>query len=64
MNIDENRFGFALQAGVDIEIARNVLLKLDLKKMRVRTEVKAAGDALDTFKVAPLRVGVGVGMRF
>jgi outer membrane protein len=64
VSIDKNSFGFALQAGVDFEVAKNVYLNFDVKKVQIRTDVKAAGDKLGTFKVDPLLVGVGVGMRF
>ena len=64
VSIDKNSFGFAVQAGVDFEVAKNVYLNFDVKKVQIRTDVKAAGDKLGTFKVDPLLVGVGVGMRF
>lgn len=64
VSIDKNSFGLAVGAGVDYEIARNVYLNLDVKKVRIKTEVKAAGSELGDFKVDPLLVGVGVGWRF
>ena len=64
VSIDKNSFGFALQAGVDFEVAKNVYLNLDVKKVQIRTDVKAAGDTLGSFKVDPLLIGVGLGMRF
>nr|WP_297356432.1 hypothetical protein [uncultured Caldimonas sp.] len=41
-----------------------VYLNFDVKKVQIRTDVKGGGDKLGTFKVDPLLVGVGVGMRF
>ena len=64
VSIDKNSFGFAVQAGVDFEVAKNVYLNFDVKKVQIRTDVKVAGDKLGTFKVDPLLIGVGVGMRF
>ena len=64
VSIDKNSFGAALQVGVDVEVAKNVYLNFDVKKVQIRTDVKAGGDKLGTFKVDPLLVGVGVGMRF
>lgn len=64
VSIDKNSFGLAVGAGVDYEIARNVYLNLDVKKVQIKTEVKAAGSELGDFKVDPLLVGVGVGWRF
>lgn len=64
ITIDKNSFGPALQAGVDIPVAKNVVLNLDVKKVYIRTDVSAAGAKLGTFKIDPLLVGVGLGYRF
>lgn len=63
-DIDRNSWGLALQAGLDYEISKNVYLNLDIKKVQIRTTVKAGGADVGKFKVDPLLVGVGVGMRF
>lgn len=63
-SIDKDSFGFALQAGVDVEISKNVYLNLDIKKVQIRTDVKSAGTKVGEFKVDPLLVGIGVGFRF
>lgn len=62
--IDRSSFGAALQAGVDIPIAKGVYLNLDVKKVYIRTDVSAGGVGIGTFKVDPVLVGVGVGWRF
>lgn len=64
VDIDRNSFGPALQAGVDIPIARNVSLNLDVKKVWIRTDVSVGGADIGTFKVDPVLFGVGVGYRF
>lgn len=64
VDIDRNSFGPALQAGVDIPIARNVFLNLDVKKVWIRTDVSVAGADIGTFKVDPVLFGVGIGYRF
>lgn len=64
VDIERDSVGFALQAGVDFEVAKNVYLNLDVKKVQIRTDVSAGGTTLGTFKVDPLLVGLGVGMRF
>ncbi|UZD54367.1 OmpW/AlkL family protein [Caldimonas aquatica] len=64
VTIDKDSFGLALQVGADYEISKNVYLNLDVKKVQIRTDVKAGGAKLGTFKVDPLLVGVGVGFRF
>ncbi|MBX3622641.1 MAG: OmpW family protein [Rhizobacter sp.] len=64
VDIDRNSYGLAAQVGMDYEIAKNVYLNLDVKKVQIRTDVSSGGVTLGTFKVDPLLVGVGVGMRF
>jgi len=63
-SIDQNSFGLALQAGVDIPVAKNVSLNLDVKKVQIRTDVSSFGTKVGTFKVDPVLFGVGVGYRF
>jgi outer membrane protein len=64
VDIDRNSYGLAVQAGFDYEVAKNVYLNVDVKKVQIRTDVSAGGTELGTFKVDPLLVGVGVGYRF
>jgi outer membrane protein len=63
-SVDKNSFGLAFQAGLDVPVAKNVVLNVDVKKVYIKTDVKAAGVKAGTFKVDPLLVGVGVGYRF
>jgi len=63
-SVKRNSFGFALQAGVDVEIAANTYLNLDVKKVQIRTDVSSAGTKVGEFKVDPWLVGVGIGRRF
>ncbi|MEZ5643296.1 MAG: OmpW family outer membrane protein [Burkholderiaceae bacterium] len=63
-DVERNSFGPALQVGVDIPVAKNVYLNLDLKKVWIKTKVSAGGAELGTFKVDPVLFGVGVGYRF
>ena len=62
--IEKNSFGPSLQVGVDIEVAKNVFLNLDVKKTYIRTDLKANGTKLGTIKVDPVLFGIGVGYRF
>ena len=64
VDIDRSSYGPALQAGVDIPVAKNVVLNFDVKKVMIRTDVSAGGSYLGTFKVDPVLMGVGVGYRF
>lgn len=63
-DVKRNSFGPALQAGVDIALTKNVYLNLDVKKVWIKTKVKAGGSEIGSFKVDPVLFGVGVGYRF
>ncbi|MBH1988017.1 MAG: OmpW family protein [Burkholderiales bacterium] len=62
--IEKNSFGPSFQAGVDIEVAKNVFLNLDVKKTYIRTDLKSNGATLGTIKVDPILFGIGIGYRF
>ena len=63
-SIDKNSFGAALQVGVDIPLAKNLYLNVDVKKVFIKTDVYSFGAKAGTFKVDPVLVGVGLGWRF
>ncbi|WP_027994537.1 OmpW/AlkL family protein [Simplicispira psychrophila] len=63
-SIDKNSFGWALQAGVDIPLAKNLYLNLDVKKVQIKTDVMSFGAKAGEFKVNPVLIGVGLGWRF
>ena len=65
LNLDRGSWGLAFQAGADIPLAKQWYLNVDIKKVYIRTDVNdATGAKLDTFKIDPLLVGVGIGYRF
>jgi outer membrane protein len=64
VGIDRSSWGAALQAGVDIPVAKNLYLNFDVKKVYIKTDVYAAGANVGTLKVDPVLVGVGLGWRF
>ena len=64
VNVERNSWGLAVQAGLDIPVAKNVVLNFDVKKVQIRTDVLAGGAKVGTFKVDPLLFGIGVGYRF
>ena len=63
-SVDKNSFGWALQAGVDIPLSKNLYLNLDVKKVQIKTDVSSFGTKVGQFKVNPVLVGVGLGWRF
>lgn len=64
VSIKHSSFGPALQAGVDVQVAHNLFVNLDIKKIWMRTSASAGDTSLGSLKIDPLVVGVGVGMRF
>lgn len=64
LSIDRNSWGGALQLGVDIPLSKNMVFNVDVKKVYIRTDIHAAGSKINTFKVDPVLVGVGLGWTF
>lgn len=62
--IDKNSYGLSFQAGMDFAITPTVSLNLDIKKVRIRTDLYSAGTNLGTIKVDPTLFGVGIGYKF
>ena len=63
-DIDRSATGFAMQLGADMPIGGGWLLNADLRKAQVRTDVSAGGNPAGTFKIDPLMLSLGVGVRF
>lgn len=63
-SLEKDSWGLAVQVGIDYEVAKNIYLNLDIKKVQIGTDVLSFGAKAGTFKVDPLLVGVGVGYRF
>jgi outer membrane protein len=63
----DDSFGYALQAGVDVDLNEKIFLNLDVKYIDIDTEATlTTGSLVNRVKVSldPVVVGVGVGMRF
>lgn len=64
----DDSFGWALQAGFDVDLSRKVFLNLDVKYIDIDTTARlattAAGIQTVDVSIDPLVVGVGLGMRF
>jgi outer membrane protein len=63
-NIKRTSWGLAVQAGVDVPIGGGWLLNLDVKKVKLETDVISGTTTVGTFKVDPLLFSLGVGLRF
>lgn len=66
LDVDRNSWGAALQAGIDIEVGKDKFVNLDVKKVYMETDVKAAatGAVVTNLKIDPVLIGVGFGWRF
>ncbi|HEV3426898.1 MAG TPA: OmpW family outer membrane protein [Paraburkholderia sp.] len=64
VSIDNHSFGPALQFGVDYQVAKNVFVNADIKKIWMRTGASLNGSSLGTLYIDPIIVGIGVGMKF
>ncbi len=64
----KNKFGWALQAGVDVALVGNWSLNFDVKKIFLKTDVTAQTNlgvpVTSSVRLDPWLVGVGVGYRF
>jgi outer membrane protein len=63
-SINKSSTGLALQAGIDYEISKNMYLNLDIKKIKVDTDVTLLGVPAGNFKIDPWVVGAGIGWAF
>lgn len=63
----DNGFGYSFQAGVDYALNDKMFLNLDVKKIKLDTDVAvdtALGRVNSKVDIDPLLIGVGVGYRF
>lgn len=63
-SIKKSSVGAALQAGVDIPIGLGWLVNVDVKKVQLKTDVKAGGTKIGEFKIDPTLWSIGLGKRF
>lgn len=64
--VDKSSWGPALQVGADFPINKQFFFNVDVKKIWIDTDVKlvATGATAANFKINPLVIGLGVGMKF
>jgi outer membrane protein len=63
----KDSFGFALQAGVDVDLIEKIFLNIDVKYIDIDTKATLTTGALENrVKVSldPIVAGIGIGMRF
>ncbi len=72
IKIDSDSWGYALQAGVDINLKDGWLINADVKYVTIDTDVKArlganntgAWEKIDSLDINPWVVGIGIGKKF
>ena len=60
-------FGYALQAGLDVDVGKNLFVNFDVKYIDIDTTAKlTTGNLVNKVKVSldPIVAGIGIGMRF
>jgi len=63
-DLENDSWGLALQAGVDIRLDARWSLNLDVKKVNIRSDVMVGGAKASSVNVDPLLFGLGFGYRF
>jgi outer membrane protein len=67
IKVDSDSWGYALQAGVDINLKDGWLINLDAKYVNIETNVKlnvAGWTKIDSLDINPWVVGIGIGKKF
>jgi len=62
--LDDSSVGLALQAGLDYKLDRHWSLNVDVKKIRIDSDVKTDAGKISNVQIDPWLFGVGVGYRF
>jgi outer membrane protein len=64
-HLDSKSYGYALQAGVDVPVTKQVSLNFDIKKVQIQTQVyNSSNVSQGTLRLDPVVIGVGIGYRF
>lgn len=66
LDLENDSFGGALQAGFDVKLNQNWYLNMDVKKVWIKSDLtlKATGTKVSAVGVDPVLLGVGIGYRF
>ncbi|QID19474.1 OmpW family protein [Nitrogeniibacter mangrovi] len=64
LKTENDSVGLALQVGMDVKLADQWYLNVDVKKIKMGTDVELNGSKLTHLDIDPWLVGVGVGYRF
>ena len=64
LDLESSSVGLSLNAGFDYKLNQSMYLNVDLKKLQLRSDVLANGNAVAKVKLDPMLIGVGIGWRF
>lgn len=68
IKVDSDSWGYALQAGLDVNLKDGWLINADFKYLNITTDVKAkiAGNwtKIDALDINPCVIGIGIGKKF
>ncbi len=68
IKVDSDSWGYALQAGLDVNLKDGWLINADIKYLNITTDVKAkiAGNwtKIDALDINPWVIGIGIGKKF
>lgn len=64
VSLDQSSWGLAGQVGFDYFLTKNVALNVDVKYIKMETDVKVDGGKIGKLELSPITAGVGVGYRF
>ncbi len=64
LQMDKSSWGGAMQVGCDYKLANNGVISVDLKKIYIESDVKAAGATIANVKVDPVVFSIGYGFHF
>ncbi|WP_227818166.1 OmpW/AlkL family protein [Nitrogeniibacter aestuarii] len=64
LETEDSSVGLALQVGMDVKLADQWYLNVDVKKIKMGTDVSINGNKLTHLDIDPWLVGIGVGYRF
>jgi len=64
LKTDNSSVGLALQVGMDVKLADQWYLNVDVKKIKMGTDVSSNGTKVTHLDIDPWLVGIGVGYRF
>ena len=66
LDLESSSLGGALQVGVDVKVADNLFVNLDVKKVWISSDVmlKSTGAKVSSVTLDPIAFSVGIGYRF